>query len=357
MLKFLTAGESHGIALMGILQGLPANLKIDINTVNLELSARQVGHGRGARMAIETDVIKLLAGIRGGVTTGAPIGFLINNKDHANWQDIIGANATKLNDKKLTAVRPGHADLAGCIKYNQSDARNILERASARSTATSVAIGAICSQYLECLGITIKAEVLSIGGQVDESKIKKAIDKAKQDGDTLGGEVKLVVSGMPVGIGSHIASDARLEFNLMAHLGAINSVKSVSVGNASDYKTKTGLQVHDQMYVDTSGKIIRKTNNAGGIEGGISNGEDIVITLIAKPIPTVMCGLDTVDIATKKPTKSATERSDVCAVEAVAIVAKNVLAYALAEQVINTIGGDTMAEAVERVAKKREPAI
>ena len=353
MLKFLTAGESHGEALVGILEGLPANLKIDFGLVNSELAKRQQGYGRGARMQIECDKAQFLAGVRGGVTTGAPIGILIENKDYKNWQDIIGANATKLSERVLTAVRPGHADLAGCIKYDQQDARNILERASARSTAMTVAIGSVCKQFLSVLGIEIFSKVLSIGGASSDKDIKAKIDEAKAKGDTLGGEISLTASGMPVGLGSHISPTARLEFTLTSHLMALNSIKSVAIGKASDYKTKFGSQMHDAIYIDKAKKITRKTNNAGGIEGGISNGEDLLITLIAKPIPTVMCGLDSIDIATKKPSKSASERSDTCAVEAVAVVAEAVLAYALSEIVVANLGGDTMNEAIDRLNKKR----
>jgi len=357
MLKFLTAGESHGIALMGILQGLPANLKIDFALIDKELARRQQGAGRGARMQIETDSAQFLSGIRGGITTGAPIGFLINNADHKNWADIIGADATKLNERCLTAVRPGHADLAGCIKYNQKDARNILERASARNTAATVAIGAVCKQYLAVLGIEISSKILSIGGESKTQKIKDKIDEAKQKGDTLGGEIALIASGMPIGLGSHISPDKRLEFTLSAHLMALNSIKSVSFGSCDKYAKSFGSQIHDAIYLDKDKKIIRRTNNAGGIEGGISNGEELYITLIAKPIPTVMCGLDSIDITTKKPAKSASERSDTCAVEAVAVVAESILAYSLAEVIVADLGGDTMDETIERMASKRSKGI
>ena len=353
----MTAGESHGKALMGILQGLPSNLKINFGLIDSELSRRQQGYGRGGRMAIETDKAQFLAGIRGGVTTGAPIGFVVENADHKNWSDVIGANATKLGERTLTAVRPGHADLAGCIKYEQSDARNILERASARSTATTVTIGALCRQYLSALGISISSSVLSIGGAISDKDKNTKIDEAKKAGDTLGGEISLRVSGVPIGFGSHISADSRLEFSLASHLMALNTIKSVSIGNADGYKVKTGVQMHDKVFIDNVGKVYRNTNNAGGIEGGISNGEDILISLITKPIPTVMCGLNTIDIATKKPTTSATERSDICAVEAVAVVAESVLAYALAEVVVENLGGDTIDEHLERMAKKRAKGV
>jgi len=354
MLRYLTAGESHGKALMGILEGIPANLKIDTAAVNAELARRQQGFGRGGRMRIESDAVDFIAGIRGGVTTGAPIGFLINNKDYENWAGIIGADATDLESRKLTAVRPGHADLAGCIKYNQKDARNILERASARSTAAQVVIGAIAKQYLSELGITIKSQILSVGGAETESAMRKRIDEAAKAGDTLGGEIKVVAQGVPVGVGSHTMPDKRLEFKLSAHLSAIPSVKCVSFGNICAYADKAGSEFHDTLSYGKNGNIVRQTNNAGGIEGGISNGEEIVISLCLKPIPSVPKGIPSVDIKTKQNTTSANERGDTCAAEAAGVVAEAVLAYALAEAVTGTLGGDHMDEVKQRMREKRE---
>ena len=357
MLSYMTAGESHGKALMGILEGIPANLNLDLAAIDAALFARQQGKGRGGRMLIETDKAEFIAGVRGGVTTGAPIGFLVHNKDYQNWQDIMGAHATQTDKAKLTAVRPGHADLAGCIKYAQTDARNILERASARGTATQVVVGAICAQYLAALGVQVSSKVLSIGGENAQDKIDKKIEKALAEGDTLGGKIALSVKGMPYGIGSHIASDKRLEFTLSSHLAAIQSVKSVSFGNVEAYATCFGSEVHDAMYMDKCGKIVRKTNNAGGIEGGISNSEEISITIVCKPIPSVPKGIDSVDIATKKSAPSARERGDACAIEAAAVVAQHVLQFALAQAISSTLGGDHMAEVVQRMKQKREVAL
>jgi len=354
MLTYLTAGESHGQALVAIMQGIPANLKIDVDKINSQLALRCKGFGRGGRMAIESDKIEILAGVRGGITTGAPIAFIIENKDYKNWQDIIGVNATKLQDKKLTAVRPGHADLAGCIKYNQKDARNILERASARNTATQVAIGEICNQFLAEVGITTNAKVLSIGGESEPKKIREKIELALALGDTLGGKIEVLAQGLFCGLGSYISSPTKLEYSLAANLMAIQSVKSVSIGNVEKYETSFGGEVHDELYLSKQNKIVRKTNNAGGIEGGMSNGEDIVATIICKPIPSVPKGLSSVDIESKKQTTSAKERGDAVAIEAASVVAKSVLSFVLAKAVLNSTGGDHMDEIKERVKLKRK---
>lgn len=383
-MRFLTAGESHGKCLVGILEGIPANLNIDIAAVNAELKRRQAGYGRGGRMSIESDTAEFVAGIRGGVTTGAPIGFLIANRDYENWAGVIGADAVGLDERKITAVRPGHADLAGCIKYAQSDARNILERASARETAAKVVIGAIAKQYLKELGIAVASYTKAIGVTCDyeqtgdqeiysfeeileradlspvramcpycEKKFMEYIDKAVAKGDTLGGEVRVIARGMPVGIGSHIAFDKRLEYKLAGHLMAIPSVKDVAIGNIFTLVGGDGSGVHDALSYDKSGKIVRATNNAGGIEGGISNGEDIVIMLGLKPIPSVPKGVPSVDIETKQNATSAHERGDTCIVPAAGVVAEAVLAYALAEAISETLGGDHMDEARERMRLKR----
>lgn len=382
-MKYITAGESHGKAIMGILEGVPSNLKLDISKINAELKRRQQGHGRGGRMLIETDEVEIIAGVRGGVTTGAPIGFMVYNKDYKNWSDIIGAEATKTNEKMLTALRPGHADLGGCVKYGHTDARNVLERASARETTAKVVIGAICKQFLECIGVKVASYTLSIGGieadkkeysiddiiaKADASKVRvmdakaekniiELIDTAMKNRDTLGGKLRVMASGMVVGVGSHIAPDKRLEFNLMSHLGAIGSVKSVSIGQIDNKLESTGSQFHDSLHYDKNNKIVRKTNNAGGIEGGISNGEIIDITLTLKPIPSVPMGVDSVDIATKKPSKSAIERGDACVVPPAGVVAESVLAYALSQSIMDTISGDTMAEVIERVKAKKEATL
>ena len=349
IMRFLTAGESHGKYLMGILEGIPANLEIDSTAINAELKRRQAGYGRGGRMQIESDTVEFVAGIRGGITTGAPIGFLIANRDYENWSGIIGAQATRTDERRVTAVRPGHADLAGCIKYAQRDARNILERASARETAVKVVIGAIAKQYLREVGVGVSSRILQVGG-VDadaEQAVKDKIDACLAEGDTLGGVLRVSAFGLPVGIGSHIACDKRLEYKLCASLMAIPSVKSVSVGDISAAISGTGSEFHDALYYNKNGKMTRKTNRAGGIEGGMSNGEDIVITLGLKPIPSVPAGIPSVDIETKQNTVSARERGDTCVLPAAGVVA---------EAISETLGGDHMDEVRARMKLKREAA-
>jgi len=334
-MRYLTAGESHGKALVGILEGMPAHVKISIDKINEQLTRRQQGYGRGGRMAIENDTAEILSGIRGGITLGSPIAVIINNRDYDNWRGIMCPVTGDWNKKPLTAVRPGHADLPGCIKYGFDDARNVLERASARETAMRVAIGAICRQYLEQYRIEVKSRIVSIGGVSGDDEIKAAIDKAKTEGDTLGGIVEVVIKGAPIGLGSHVHYDRKLDAVMAMHLMSIQSVKAVEVGLGAESAVKKGSEVHDE--IENRGQRIedrefkRKSNNAGGIEGGMSNGEDIVIRVSFKPIPTLMKGLDTVDIKTGEQTKAAPERSDICAVEAGAVVAENAAAFVIAD--------------------------
>ncbi len=381
MLRYLTSGESHGQGITVIIEGIPANLKVDIDKINGELFKRQSGYGRGGRMKIETDKAEIFSGVRAGLTTGAPVTMIVYNKDYENWRDIIGYYAADTQAKKVTKVRPGHADLAGCIKYGQKDARNILERASARETSARVAAGALCKQMLSEIGITLASQVLSIGGvkcsdtpsdvetilaktsgsvllTADENAEKemiKLIDKAKERGDTLGGRIELIAAGMPVGVGSHIQYDRKLDYIVSGHLASVQAVKSVSIGAGEEYESKTGSQIHDEIFFEDGG-IFRKTNNSGGIEGGISNGEDIVVRAVIKPIPTLMKGLSTVDIITGEKCTAATERSDVCAVPAAAVVCENALALALSMAILNDFGSDNMDELKDRVLKRRQAA-
>ena len=378
-MRYLTAGESHGKGLTAILEGVPANLTVDPEEINKELKRRMSGYGRGGRMKIESDSVEILSGIRGHVTTGAPIAMFIKNRDYENWQDIIGADATQLDKKTVTKVRPGHADLPGCIKYAQKDARNILERSSARETAARVAVGAVCKILLRELGINIGSHVVEICGvksscsykSVDElieksdksevrcldakasEEMKKAIDVAVKNGDTAGGVVEVVASGMPVGIGSHVSYDKKLDYIISGHMMSVQSVKCVELGLGRGYGEVYGSKAHDEIYIK-DGKIFRKTNNAGGVEGGISNGEDIVVRCTLKPIPTLMKGLDTVDLITREKVKAAPERSDYCAVPAGGVVLEAALAFALCSAVLDTLGGDHMDELKQRIRAKRE---
>lgn len=351
-MKLLTAGESHGKALVGIIEGLPSGATIDVDKVNIQLDRRRQGAGRGGRMKIESDCIDVISGMRNGVTLGSPLSFMIANLDYKNWESIMSCTSADTSLKVLSAVRPGHADLSGVIKYDFTDARNVLERASARETATRVACGGICRQVLESVGISISSTVLSIGGKSEQSDILEQIKNARSEGDTLGGEVEICVSGMPVGVGSYVHFDRKLDAILSFHLMSIQSVKAVSFGAGTEYAYLKGSEAHDELYADG-----RKTNRAGGIEGGMSNGEDIIIKLAFKPIPTLMKGLNTIDIRSKDAVKAASERSDVCAVEAGGVVAENVTAFAVLDCVLNTFGGDNMKELISRVQARREVKI
>jgi len=335
-MRYLTAGESHGKALVGILEGMPAHIRISIDKINEQLARRQQGYGRGGRMSIESDAAEILSGVRGGITLGSPIAIIINNRDYENWSEVMCPVSGDWSKRPLTAVRPGHADLAGCVKYGFDDARNVLERASARETAMRVAVGAVCRQYLEQKGVEITSRVISIGGVSGNSGIKAAIDKAKADGDTLGGIAEVLIKGVPVGLGSYVHYDRKLDAAIAMHLMSIQSVKAVEIGLGVESAACKGSEVHDEMENKEQRpeirKIRRKSNNAGGIEGGMSNGEDIVIRVSFKPIPTLMKGIDTVDIRTGKAVKAASERSDVCAAEAGSVVAENVAAFVVADE-------------------------
>lgn len=377
-MRFLDAGESHGKALAGIIEGLPAGVEINVGYINGELKRRQSGYGRGGRMKIESDEAEIISGVRGGVSLGSPLAFVVKNRDFEAWKGIMGEDANMLDKRVVSCVRPGHADLAGCIKYGFTDARNVLERASARETAARVAAGAICKCFLSMLGVKIGSHVYNIGGvkcacgeysaeeliaRADASevrcmdaeaaeKMKQIIDSAKAEGDTVGGEVEVVVSGVPAGIGSYVHYDRKLDYALMGALGGVQSVKSVSIGMGAECADLPGSRVHDEIYL-SDGKLCRRSNNAGGIEGGVSNGEDIIIRAALKPIPTVMSGLNTVDIRTGSAAKSSPERSDVCAVPAAGVVLESVTAFVIADKLLETLGGDRMDEVKERFLKKR----
>ncbi len=348
-MKLLTAGESHGKRSVCIIEGLPAGAMLDEDMINAELFARQQGYGRGGRMKIETDKIEVYSGIIGGKTIGSPLSFGIENKDYANWEKYMSPFDGDISGKALTAVRPGHADLSGMIKYGFDNARPVLERASARETAARVAAGAICKQILLQLGITVKGEVKNIGGETETEKQRAAIDAARKVGDTLGGAAQITIKGMPIGVGSYVQFDRKLDAVLAMHLMSIQSVKAVEVGLGTEFANLKGSEAHDEIYIGG-----RKTNRAGGIEGGMSNGEDIVLTVTFKPIPTLMKGLDTVDVKTGAATKAASERSDCCAVEAATVVAMNAAAFAILDEIIKTFGGDRLDEIKARIADRRK---
>ena len=380
-MQYLTAGESHGPALMAILEGVPAGLQLSREDIDRETARRMTGYGRGGRMKIETDRVQICAGLRGGVTIGSPIGFYLENRDYAHWTRVMDPFDGDVTAKALSAVRPGHADYAGCVKYGLTDARNILERASARQTAMRVAVGAVCKRYLAELGIRVGSHVIAVGGEyaaeetfsaqqlIDRAdadpvrcmdaaasvRMRAAIDRAKEAGDTVGGKFRLVISGVPAGFGAHTEYFRKLDYRLGGQLMSLQSVKSVEIGLGAACADRPGSGVHDAMYLD-DGRVGRRTNNAGGIEGGISNGEDIVITCAVKPIPTLMAGLDTVDLSTMKEARSQPERSDVCAVPAAAVVGEAIAAYVLADVVSETLGGDYMDEVRERFSRKKRDA-
>ena len=369
-MKLTTAGESHGKALVGIIEGLPSNLEINIEEIDSYLALRQGGYGRGGRQKIEKDKVEILSGVRNRKTLGSPLAFSVENKDYSNWSKFMAPEGCETSEKQLTAVRPGHADLTGLKKYNQTDARNILERASARSTATQVVAGTIARQYLKALGVEISGYVKSVCGVKDsneykfeqlenakknplfmldsksEDKAVKLIDKLKADGDTAGGVIEIRVKGLKSGFGSCMQNDLKLDALLSFAIMGVQAIKGVEIGAGFGASDLPGSKVHDEIFYDSD--FFRKTNKAGGIEGGMSNGEEIVIRAAMKPIPTLMRGLKTVDYNTKQPAIAAAERSDTCAICAAEIVLESVTALVIAEAISTRLGGDCMDEVIKR---------
>lgn len=375
-IEYVTAGESHGKMLVGILNNVPAGLFIDSEFVNNELSRRMLGFGRGERMKIENDRAEFVTGVRAHVSLGSPITAVITNNDYKNWEHTIGESATE-TDRRVTAVRPAHADLSGAVKYGFDDARNVLERASARSTAITVALGAVAKLYLKRLGIEISSHTVAIGGikakpitqykdvnvcadadsvrcldKTASASMAEQIKHAKKSGDTLGGVSEIIVTGCKSGIGSYVSWDKRLDGLIMRAVGGVQSVKAVEIGEGIAGSELFGSAVHDEIFVADNGKYERKTNRAGGIEGGMTNGEDIIIRAYFKPVPTLKNGLNSVDLVSRTPAKAASERSDVCIVPAGGVVCEAAVALALSNAVSDMLGGDTMDEVVERYAKK-----
>lgn len=341
MLRYLTAGESHGEALVAILEGMAANLPLSVSDINKELIRRQVGYGRGGRMKIEKDEAEILSGVRLGKTMGSPISLLIKNRDWENWKEVMAIEEGKV--EPVTKPRPGHADLAGAIKYNQKDIRNVLERASARETAARVAVGAVCKKFLSEFKLTISSQILHIGGFTSESEWKKAIDKAKAEGDSLGGVFEIRVENVPIGLGSYVQADRRLDGRLAGGLMSIPAIKGVGVGLGFKASSPPGSKVHDEIFFE-KGKFVRKTNNAGGLEGGITNGQPIIIKVAMKPISTLKKPLKTVDLATKEACEAHVERADVCALEAAAVVGEGVVAFEIAKAFLEKFGEDSLQE-------------
>ena len=331
MLRFLTAGESHGTALITIIEGMVANLPINESEISSELERRQGGIGRSERMKLEKDKARILSGVRGGRTIGSPITIIIDNVDSKDRPEIV------------TKLRPGHADLAGVKKYNQSDIRNILERASARETASRVAAGAVFKKFLSEFGMTFESKVLSIGGEKDGGKWDALVKKTGEQGDSLGGVFEVKISGVPAGLGSHVHFDRKLDGRLAQALMSIQAVKGVEIGLGFTAAGKKGTEVHDEIFY-AGKKYFHKTNNAGGIEGGMSNGEHIIIKAAMKPIATLKTPLNSVDMATKEPCKAHFERADVCAVHAAGVIGESAAAFAVAEAFLEKFGGDSLEE-------------
>jgi chorismate synthase len=343
MLRVLTAGESHGKAFVAILEGMVANLPLTANAINDELARRQQGYGRGARMKIEQDEVEIISGVRHGKTLGSPIALLIKNRDWANWETKMSAEPVNEPVEKTTLLRPGHADYAGLVKYHQDDIRNILERASARETVSRVAVGAVAKGFLSQFGITVESQILHVGGK-SADELTQVVDSAKAAGDTVGGVFEIRVSNVPVGLGSHVHYDRKLDAALAAALMSIQAIKGVEVGLGFRGAELPGSQVHDPFIKADDGTIARSSNHAGGIEGGISNGQPILLRAAMKPIPTLMKPLPSVDWATGEPASAHVERSDTCAIEAAAVVGEAVIAFEIAKAFLEKFGGDSVEE-------------
>ncbi len=361
MLHFLTAGESHGPCLLAIIEGLPAGLPVDGEAINADLRRRQAGYGRGGRMQIERDRAEVLGGVWRGRTTGAPLALRIENRDWANWRDR--------DLPPLTVPRPGHADYAGMIKYGLDDARPVAERASARETAARVAVGAVARQLLGEFGIGVGSFVVEIGGVVAEmpdvpddelwaraeasdvrcpdpaasARMRAAVDAARAGGDSLGGVFVVTATGAPPGLGSHVHWDRRLDGRLAQAVMSIPAIKGVEIGPALANARRPGTQVHDEIFPE-DGRLVRRTNRAGGIEGGMTNGQPVVVRAAMKPIPTTVTPLRSVDLATGEPAATQYQRSDVCAVPAAAVVGEAMVAWVLAGALLEKLGGDSLAE-------------
>ncbi len=374
MLRYLTAGESHGQALVAIVEGLPAGLPLTGAYINMQLARRQSGYGRGARMKIESDTVRILSGARGGLTLGSPVALYIENKDWTNWSRTMTPDpGAKLDERVVTRPRPGHADLAGSLKYRHMDIRNVLERSSARETAARVAVGSVARRLLEELGIEIIGHVIQIGDQTscagdltaDELKARlvpsrllcadaaaeqgmiASIDRAREDGDSLGGIFEVKVSGVPPGLGSYVHWDRKLDGRLSAALMSIQAIKGVEIGLGFAAAAQTGAHVQDEIFYSQDRGFYRHTNRAGGIEGGMTNGETLVIRAAMKPIPTLYRPLRSVDLITKEPFAASVERSDVCAVPAACVVGEAVVAWELAVACLEKCYGDSLAELKE----------
>jgi chorismate synthase len=374
-IRFLTAGESHGKGTIVILEGFPAGLFVSSEDINLELARRQKGYGRGGRMLIEKDQVEILSGIRKGVTIGSPITLFVKNKDYENWEKIMTPDLIQGSfGNPLKRPRPGHADLSGGIKYNLHDLRNVLERASARETTVRVAAGAVAKKFLKSFNIFVQSYVSQLGAaeskkvlvrydglnaRADKSPVrmlekkaeKKAIsliDLAKKNGDTLGGVFEVVITGVPVGLGSHVQWDRKLDGRLAHGLMSMQAIKGVEIGKGFSNAVQTGSKVHDEIAYKTKKGFFHLTNRAGGIEGGMSNGEPIIVRVAKKPIATLKRPLRSVDIDSKLEIRAAYERSDVCALPAASVIGETICAWVIADAFLEKMGGDFMKEIQQR---------
>jgi len=365
-MRFLTAGESHGEFLVSIIEGFPKGVKIEASFIDNELRRRMEGFGRGKRMAIENDKVQIISGMRNKITLGSPIAMLVSNKDY----NVFTQKADNL--KGIHVPRPGHADLAGYFKYADKDLRNILERSSARETAARVCVGAVCKEFLSCFAIKVASFVTAVGkvssnlkpksisdilrrknksavSSIDFGKgrlMMRQIDKARKDGDTLGGVLEVWAQGVPPGIGSCMHFDTRLDTKIAGYMMSIPSVKAVEIGAGFDYARMRGSESHDGIFLrnDSSKRLKRKTNNCGGIEGGMSNGETLIVRIGVKPIPTLINSLPSVNILSKRKEKASVIRSDTCVVEAAGVIAENMIAIALTEAFLDKFGSDSLPE-------------
>ena len=369
-LKFLTAGESHGQGLLGILDGMPAGLEISENYIGVHLARRQMGYGRGGRMKIEKDRAEIWCGVRHGESLGSPIGLIVRNKDWENWTKKMSVTPVKDEIRKVTLPRPGHADLAGIQKYGFNDIRNVLERSSARETTMRVALGSVCRKLLEDVGIEVGSQVIQIHNVKDNSRSElspnqlseladaspvrcldknaeknmiKTIDEAKATGDSVGGIFRVVATGFPYGLGSHTQWDRKLQARISAVMMSINAFKGIEIGSGFSGAEKFGSEVHDEIGHDGK-KFTRYSNNAGGIEGGMSNAQSIILQMSMKPIPTLIKPLKSVDIQSKEKKDAHKERTDSCAVPAASIIAESMLCFVLADALLEKFGGDSMVQ-------------
>jgi chorismate synthase len=381
VLRFITAGESHGPGLTVVVDGLPAGVPVESAAIDADLRRRQGGHGRGGRMKIETDAVEVLSGVRHGRTLGSPVTLVIRNRDHENWADVMSPDPqpdAARERRRLRHPRPGHADLAGAVKYGTSDLRNVVERASARVPTARVAAGALARALLRGAGVEVRSHVVRIGeaglgegatawatlDRVEESPVRcvdpgvsdamvAAIDRARKDGDSLGGAVEVIARGVPAGLGSFAQWDRRLDGRIAQALMSIPAVKAVAIGEGFAGAATRGSGFHDEILWDATSGLQRPTNRAGGLEGGVTNGEEVRALAVVKPIPTLLIALRSVDLATGEPRKASVERSDTCVVPAAGVVAEAMLALVLGDALLEKAGGDSLEEVLAHLETTR----